>query len=183
MPNDLCGLDTEGNAGPADPLAALEKSTDAKNHQTKVQIPRLESLMDVSEQYNSDPYSLSLKVRKHFREDKKVRKEKEKLDTQVKDRYALPTTLSLVTEDAETIKDAKEQWQKGREEISLRESKRRKLGVQTSIMPSSSRSLRPNSTSSSLKTSSSSAAESLRARILGNTARQFRPTAQPPRDK
>ncbi|KAE9401449.1 DUF572-domain-containing protein [Gymnopus androsaceus JB14] len=162
--------DTDSNAGPADPLAALEKSTDAKNHQTKVQIPRLESLLDASDQYNSDPYSLSLKVRKHFREDKKIRKEKEKSDTQVKDRYALPTTLTLVDEDAETIKDAKEQWQKGREEILLRESKRRKLAVETSITPSSSRSLRPTTS----KTSSSSAAESLRARILGNTARQFR---------
>ncbi|KAJ3788050.1 DUF572-domain-containing protein [Lentinula aff. detonsa] len=157
--------DTEGSAAPIDPLAALEKTTDAQNHQTKVQVPRLESLMDVSERYNSDPYSLSLKARKHFRDDKKIRKEKEKSDTLVKDRYALPATLKLAEEDEDTIKEAKEQWQKGREEI-VHDSKRRKFAVETtsSIVPISSRST--NSTSKS----SSSAVDSLRTRVLGNTA-------------
>ncbi|KAJ4495135.1 DUF572-domain-containing protein [Lentinula edodes] len=157
--------DTDGNSAPVDPLAALEKTTDAQIHQTKVQIPRLESLMDVSDRYNSDPYSLSLKARKHFREDKKIWKEKEKSDTQVKDRYALPTNLSLAEEDGETIKEAKEQWRKGREEILLRDSKRRKLAVETSVVPSSS---------GLSSTSSSAVVESLRARVLINTARQSR---------
>ncbi|KIK62384.1 hypothetical protein GYMLUDRAFT_41816 [Collybiopsis luxurians FD-317 M1] len=156
--------DTEGNAGPSDPLAALEKSTDAQNHQTKVQIPRLESLMDVSDRFNSDPYSLSLKARKHFREDKKIRKEKEKSDTQVKDKYALPSTLTLAEEDEDTIKDAKEQWRKGREEIMLRENKRRRLGS------TSSSSRLPGSSSASKAT----AVDSLRARILGNSGRHPR---------
>ncbi|KAF9059423.1 CWC16 protein [Rhodocollybia butyracea] len=130
------------------------------NHQTKVQIPRLESLMDVSEHYNSDPYALSLKVRKHFREDKKIRKEKEKLDTEVKDR--------LADEDEDTIKDAKEQWRKGREEISLRENKRRKI-IHTSVIPSVASSHRPSPRSTSK--ASSSPVDSLRARVLSNTAR------------
>ncbi|KAJ3804887.1 DUF572-domain-containing protein [Lentinula aff. lateritia] len=153
--------DTDGNAAPIDPLAALEKTTDAQIHQTKVQIPRLESLMDVSDRYNSDPYSLSLKARKHFREDKKIWKEKEKSDTQVKDRYALPTNLNLAEEDGESIKEAKEQWRMGREEILLRDSKRRKLVVESSIVPSSS-------------------IESLRARVLINTARQSRTSTNSP---
>ncbi|KAJ3775775.1 DUF572-domain-containing protein [Lentinula raphanica] len=164
--------DTEGSAAPVDPLVALEKSTDAQNHQTKVQVPRLESLMDVSERYNSDPYSLSLKVRKQFRDDKKGRKEKEKADTVVKDRYSLPTSLNLVEEDEASIKEAKEQWQKGREEIS-RESKRRKLTFEpkSSVIPISSR-------SSSTSKASSTAVDSLRARVLNNTAaRRPRPSS------
>ncbi|KAF5392156.1 hypothetical protein D9757_001391 [Collybiopsis confluens] len=149
--------DTEGNAGPSDPLAALEKSTDAQNHQTKVQIPRLESLMDVSDRHNSDPYSLSLKARKHFREEKKIRKEQERTDTQVKDKYALPSTLKLAEENEDDIQDAKEQWRKGREEILNRERKRRKL-VSTVPVPG---------------TSKVAVVESLRARILGSRGRRF----------
>ncbi|KAJ4479971.1 DUF572-domain-containing protein [Lentinula aciculospora] len=160
--------DTEGNTSAVDPLAALEKTTDAQNHQSKVQIPRLESLMDVSERYNSDPYSLSLKARKHFREDKKIWREKEKSDRKVKDRYALPASMSLAEEDEDSIREAKEQWQKGREEILSRESKRRKLAVETSIVPASSR--------SSSTTGSSAVVNSLCARVLGNTARRSQTT-------
>ncbi|THV08688.1 DUF572-domain-containing protein [Dendrothele bispora CBS 962.96] len=166
---------TEGKATPDDPLAALEKTTDAQTHLTKVQLPRLEALMEVSEHYNSDPYSLSLKARKRFREDKKVRKEKEKVDDQVRDRYALPSDLNLVEEDAETAKEAKEEWAKGREELLSRERKRRKLPVETSLKVSSSSFLsssRSSSNASGSKTSKGSASDALRARILGNTARR-----------
>ena len=164
-----CHSDTEGKA-PDDPLAALEKTTDAQTHLTKVQVPRLEALMDVSEHYNSDPYSLSTKVRKRFREDKKIRKEKEKADDQVRDRYALPSTLSLVEEDADARKEAKEEWAKGREELLSRERKRRKLPVETSLKVSYSSS--SSRASGSRGSTSSSASDALRARILGNTARR-----------
>ncbi|EEB97310.1 hypothetical protein MPER_03403, partial [Moniliophthora perniciosa FA553] len=154
--------DTDGNVAPADPLAALEKTTDAQNHHKNVQVPRLESLMDVSDHFNADPYSLSLKVRKQFRQDKKIRLEKEKADGKVRDRYALPTTLNLVEDDEKALQEAKEQWERARQEKQSRDNKRRRLPIQTSITSLSSR---------SASSSSSGAAGSLRARILNNTAK------------
>src|ERR1700733_8388626 len=88
-------LDTDGSTSVTDPLAALEKTTDAQNHLTKVQVPRLESLQSVSEHYNSDPYSLSLKVRKRFREEKKLDKAKKAVDDGIRGKYALPEDLTL----------------------------------------------------------------------------------------
>ncbi|KAL0573410.1 Protein saf4 [Marasmius crinis-equi] len=158
--------DTDGKAENVDPLAALEKSTDAQNHHKNVQVPRLESLMDVSEQYNADPYSLSRKVRKHFRQDKKVRVEKEKADIQVRDRYALPTTLKLAEEDEKALQEAKDQWHKARQEKLSLENRRRKLPPTATSITSISGS-RTHASSSS-----SSGVASLRAKILNNTAKQ-----------
>jgi len=173
--------DTEkGNAGPSDPLAALEKSTDAQNHLKNVQMPRLESLQVVSEHYNSDPYSLSRKVRKRFRAEKKAEKEKEAADEGIKDRYGLPETLSLLQEDDRTKSEAIQEWEKERREFELREnSKRRRLASEgITISTSSTTKLsqsRPGSVQSSgsaVRLGSSSAVSSLRARILENTARR-----------
>ncbi|KAL0063718.1 Protein saf4 [Marasmius tenuissimus] len=158
--------DTDGKPENADPLAALEKSTDAQNHHKNVQVPRLESLMDVSEQYNSDPYALSQKVRKQFRQDKKIRLEKEKADVQFKDRYALPTTLKLAEDDEKALKEAKDQWNKARQEKLSLENQRRKLPPVVSSITSLSGS-RTHASSSR-----SSGVASLRARILNNTAKQ-----------
>jgi coiled-coil domain-containing protein 130 len=175
-------LDTEkGNAGPSDPLAALEKLTDAQNHVTKVQIPRLESLQAVSEHYNSDPYSLSLKVRKRFRTEKKVEKEKKAVDDGIKDRYGLPETLSLLQEDDKARSEAIEEWQKGRRELEARETKKRRLEGTTTPTSSTAKfsHLRPMSKLSSGATSSrGSAISSLRARILENTARHSDPLSK-----
>ncbi|KAK1233128.1 Protein saf4 [Marasmius sp. AFHP31] len=158
--------DTDGKPENADPLAALEKSTDAQNHHKNVQVPRLESLMDVSEQYNSDPYALSQKVRKQFRQDKKIRVEKEKADVQFKDRYALPTTLKLAEDDEKALKEAKDQWNKACQEKLSLENQRRKLPPVVSSITSLSGS-RTHASSSR-----SSGVASLRARILNNTAKQ-----------
>ncbi|KAG7088524.1 hypothetical protein E1B28_012507 [Marasmius oreades] len=157
--------DTDGKAESIDPLAALEKTTDAQNHHKNVQVPRLESLMDLSEQCNADPYSLSLKLRRQFRQDKKVRLEKEKEDGKVRDRYALPTTLKLAEDDEKALEEAKDQWTKARQKKLLLESKQRKLPTMTSIT----------SLSGSRGVASTSAAPGLtglRARILSNTAKQ-----------
>ncbi|KAG6853786.1 hypothetical protein C0991_001375 [Blastosporella zonata] len=167
---------TEGAAAPVDPLAALEKTTDAQNHMTKVQAPRLESLQSMSEHYNADPYTLSIKVRKRFREVKKVEQQKQKADDNIKSRYGLPASLSLLEEDDATAKEAKEEWARGKRELAAEESnKRRRLTVDvTSITASSSKSER-HSKSTTLKLPSSNPVDSLRARILGNTARQTNP--------
>ncbi|KAK0204571.1 DUF572-domain-containing protein [Desarmillaria ectypa] len=150
--------DTEVAAAPVDPLAALEKTTDAQNHLTNVQVPRLESLQTASEHYNADPYTLSSKVRKVFRHEKKIETAKRKADDEIKGRYALPTQMKLLQDDEQSHNHAKEEWQKGRSEFEARERKRRKILVGSSLaLPTSN--------------SKSQAINSLRTRLLGNTAK------------
>lgn len=166
--------DTEAHAVPADPLASLEKTTDAQKGLVKAQ-DRLESLQEVSEHYNSDPFSLSSKVRKRFREEKKVEKAKKQADDKIKDRYGLPETLSLIEDDAKAAEDAKEQFARGRRELELREtSKRRKLAIEITTIPSSS-SRRP----AAKRPPAANPITSLRARVLENTARQSNPFGRP----
>jgi hypothetical protein len=173
--------DTDGNAVAADPLAALEKSTDAQNLLTTVQIPRLESLYNVSDHYNADPYTHSLKVRKRFREEKKIEATKKSADDKVKGRYALPDSLTLLADDGPAIEEAKKQWQNGRKELQLQEStKRRKLDSEIIVITTSKDSDRRSTPPpAKLSTPSPSSAErpaaSLRARLLENAARQSNP--------
>ncbi|KII84440.1 hypothetical protein PLICRDRAFT_701980 [Plicaturopsis crispa FD-325 SS-3] len=178
--------DTEGKAGPSDPLAVLEKSTDAQNHLTKVQAPRLESLQAVSEQYNADPYTLSTKVRKRFREEKKIEKQKRDADDQIKGKYALPETLGLVPDDDDAKDEARQAWERGRRELELRErSKRRRFAIDVTSIPAvaPSREQRKLAASSSKRSQPHNTVTSLRARILENTARQsdpFNPSSSKP---
>jgi len=136
-----------------DPLVTLEKATDAKRHMETVQKPRIESLQSMSEHYHSDPYSLSVKVRKRFREEKKVELAKRRADDAMKGRYGLPETLRLLEEDEKTVQDAKSQWANA---VLEQESKRRKI---SSSAPSQS-------------SSAINAVDSLRTRILQNTAKK-----------
>lgn len=136
-------------------------------------MPRLESLQSVSEQYNSDPYALSLKVRKRFRTEKKVRKEKQAVDDLIKGRYGLPETLCLV-EDDDVKLEAREEWQKGRRELQMGDHPKRRLSLGTAsvstpnVLPS--RPILPSS--QSRRNPSNDAVTSLRARILENTSRK-----------
>ncbi|KAL1714480.1 CWC16 protein [Schizophyllum commune] len=159
--------DTEGKAGPSDPLAALEKTTDAQKYSTKVQQPRLEELEEASERLNADPYALSRKVRKHFREEKKIEQKKRAADDEIKDRYGLPVELDLAVarEDESSAKEAREAWLRGKRELEEREAeraKRRKLGqgstsISISAPPSSKK--------------KGAGLDQLRSTILRNTAR------------
>ena len=89
-------------------------------------LPRLELLQTVSEHYNSDPYKLSLKVRQRFREEKKIEKQKLAVDNELKLRYGLPEALNLAPDD-EVRAEAKQEWERGREELRTRNiTKRRK---------------------------------------------------------
>ncbi|KAI5829940.1 DUF572-domain-containing protein [Schizophyllum commune Tattone D] len=160
--------DTEGKAGPSDPLAALEKTTDAQNYSTKVQQPRLEELEEASERLNADPYALSRKVRKHFREEKKVEQKKRAADEEIKDRYGLPVELDLARarEDESSAKEAKEAWLRGKRELEEREAeavKRRKLGQGTTSISISAPPLSSKKKGLGL--------DQLRSTILRNTAR------------
>ncbi|KAJ7637594.1 DUF572-domain-containing protein [Mycena polygramma] len=166
--------DTEAHAVPADPLASLEKTTDAQKGLDKAQ-DRLESLQEVSEHYNSDPFSLSMKVRKRFREEKKVEKAKKQADDRIKDRYGLPESLRLVEDDDKAAQDAKAEWARARRDLELREStKRRKLAVEITTIPTSSPSRR-----AVKRPATTNPIASLRARVLENTARQSNPFGRP----
>ena len=153
----------------------------------KVQIPRLEELQSHSDQYSSDPYSLSLKLRKKFREEKKIEKEKQAADDTLKGKYGLPATLTLEAESEESRDQAKEEWIKGRQELEMRENlKKRKLvnvGVVPRLPPAlreTSKTTSRSSGASSSSTNAPSAADSLRARILSNTARKSTFGSKPP---
>ncbi|EIN05021.1 DUF572-domain-containing protein [Punctularia strigosozonata HHB-11173 SS5] len=179
--------DTEA-AGPSDPLAALEKTTDAKNHVAKVQLPRLEALQAVSEATNADPYAHSQRMRKRLREEKKVEKAKTAVDDAIKNKYSLPSELTLIRDDEESAKAAKDEWEAAKREVAERESaKRRKLveaGNMVPILPGTTTFARSTVASSGLGKRSSGAisgVDALKARILQNTARQSlaRPKPQP----
>ncbi|KAM5544580.1 hypothetical protein V8D89_001478 [Ganoderma adspersum] len=175
--------ETDPNQGPVDPLAALEKSTDAQNHMNNVQVPRIEAVQNLADHYGSDPYSHSLRVRKRFREQKKLDKAREEADEALKNNYGLPEELALSKEDDESRSKAKEEWKQARQAFEERESsKRRKLGAEAvSVMPripsshtsGISGQLSRYAGSSGIKPSNTSdPVSSLRAKILGNTARQ-----------
>jgi len=99
-----------------DPLVALEKSTESQNYLTKVQAPRLEEIQGLSDKYNEDPYSASVRARKKFREEKKEEKAKEAADNATKSRYGLPAELKLLEEGSSEMDEAKREWLKARRE-------------------------------------------------------------------
>ncbi|EMD33402.1 hypothetical protein CERSUDRAFT_118004 [Gelatoporia subvermispora B] len=170
--------DTDPNAGPVDPLAALEKTTAAKNYAEQVQAPRLEALQTLSDHYGTDPYSLSLKVRKRFREVKKVEKAKQAADEQFKSAYGLPETLALAEDNEELRVEAREAFRREREEAERESRKRRKVVSEVGLVPRT-----PARMSAPSGSKSSSAVSSLRARILQNTARSSASLAGPSRVK
>ncbi|OSX59036.1 hypothetical protein POSPLADRAFT_1151380 [Postia placenta MAD-698-R-SB12] len=173
--------DTDPNEAPVDPLAALEKSTDAQNYMNQVQVPRLEALQNVSDHYGSDPYSLSRIVRKRFREEKKVEKAKQESDERLKNSYGLPEVLALTEETEDTRADARERWQLERQALRSREdAKRRKLDQEIVIKPRSSltSSAVPLRARTGARQTASDPVSSLRAKILGNTARRSDPVSR-----
>ena len=172
-------LETDPNKGPEDPLAALEKSTEAQNHMNNVQVPRIEALQDLSDHYGSDPYEHSRRVRKRFREQKKIEKAHQEADDGIKNAYGLPEALALSAEDDESRAQAKEEWEQGRQALEERQAaKRRRVGAEISVVPSAASSSRTSARGSQPSSSRSSGngrsdpVSALRAKILGNTARQ-----------
>ncbi|KXN85861.1 hypothetical protein AN958_10759 [Leucoagaricus sp. SymC.cos] len=158
-------IDPDKKDTPDDPLAALEKTSEAQANLTKVQIPRLEELQDVSEHYNADPYTLSQKARKKFREEKKIDQQKRKADDDLKGRYGLPAALSLLEDDDKAKEEAKSAWEEAKQLHQQQTAKRRRVGRVD--VPSTSRT----ASGSSVSASSKSSLDTLRARILSNTAK------------
>ncbi|KAI0261552.1 hypothetical protein BC834DRAFT_895816 [Gloeopeniophorella convolvens] len=159
-------IDTEAKDEPVDPLAALEKSTDAQTHATKVQAPRLEQLEDLSEHYNADPYAHSRRARKRFRADKKEAQALADADARLKAKYGLPTELVLAPAD-DGAADAADAWVRGRAERAGEEAgKRRRLALAGPVLAPVPRA------SASGSVAPGAAASSLRERILANSARR-----------
>lgn len=73
----------------------------------------------ISDRYNNDPYTLSSRVRRKFREEKKIDKAIKVKDDEVKRRYGLPETLSLIREDTQLQDEAKEQFRNARQKSQL----------------------------------------------------------------
>jgi len=159
--------DTDGKIEPVDPLAALEKTTDAQTHATKVQAPRLEQLEDLSSHYNEDPYMHSLRARKRFRAEKKVEQARAEADKSLKEKYGLPAELALErADDASATAEARDEWARARAERTAEDARRkRKLTLEAPVLPPAPRRSEP-------APSPSSAASSLRARLLSNSARR-----------
>ena len=113
---------------------------------------------------------MSAKIRKRFRQEKKANLVQKKADDIIKDRYGLPESLKLVADDPSMTQDAKSQWEKGRQELRLQApAKRRKFD--TGIVPMRT-AQNLSSASASSTASQSKSLETLRTRILENTARQ-----------
>ena len=170
--------------GPIDPLAALEKETQAQTLLTTVQKPRIEALQTVSDHYNDDPYTLSLRARKYFRSERKLDKARRDADDAVKGKYALPDTLSLVADDDSVKAEAKEAFAAGKSKRRAdEEAKRRRdeaeIGSLRCIAAASgftSGSHHRASVKRKVSTeSAASASFSLRNRLLQNTSRQADP--------
>ncbi|KAI0249896.1 hypothetical protein BJV78DRAFT_1224133 [Lactifluus subvellereus] len=164
-------IDTDGKTEPVDPLAALEKTTDAQTHATKVQAPRLEQLEDLSAHYNEDPYAHSRRVRKRFRVEKKAEQARAEADKSLKEKYGLPAELALErADDAGAAAEARDEWVRARAERAGEvASKKRRLALEAPVLPAPPPRRR---TSASSESAASTAASSLRARILSNSARR-----------
>ena len=168
----VSSTDTDSKIEPVDPLAALEKTTDAQAHATKVQAPRIEQLEDLSAHYNDDPYTHSQRARKRFRAEKKVEQARDEADKALKEKYGLPSELALErADDAGAVAEARDEWTRSRVARAGEDaSRKRKLALEAPVLPAPPR--RGSSSSVSLESAASSAASSLRARILSNSARR-----------
>ncbi|KIO34288.1 hypothetical protein M407DRAFT_16827 [Tulasnella calospora MUT 4182] len=147
--------ETDPDKPPDDPLAALEKTAIQKQTVETVAKPRVEALQGLSEHYNADPYALSVKVRKKFREEKKAEKRKREEDDDFKTKWALDKDLQLVP-DEEVRTEAKEAWEAGKKEFDREATaKRRALELDVGTTPISRASRLAPGPSSPAKSSSS----------------------------
>jgi len=183
---------SDADSKPADPLAALEKTTEAQDNLTKVQMPRIDALQAVSDHYGSDPFSHSIRVRRRFRTEKKVEQLKRDADSRIRNTYALPEELDLGNDDDEVKQQAQDEWVKGRQEyLADNNAKRRRTEAELGIAgppslhgkaklgikaPTASASSSSSSLARAASTAvASGAAGTLRARLLQSKARSSDP--------
>jgi coiled-coil domain-containing protein 130 len=143
--------------------------------------PRLSSLQELSERNSADPYTLSSKLRRKFRAEKKEDRAKQEEETSVRNRYALPEELKLVPED-EVREEASRGWQERRKDWESEEGgKRLRLandlndGDDPDETPSLSHTSRMRAKPKASAIGLSGASTTLRRTILANTARKRDP--------
>ena len=105
-------------------------------------------------------------MRKRFRAEKKVEQARAEADKSLKEKYGLPAELALErADDPGTTAEARDEWARGRAaRAGENTSRKRKLALEAPVLPA------PASRGTSAATES--AASSLRARILSNSARR-----------
>lgn len=161
--------DNDPNKPPADPLATLEKTTAAQKDLKEVKAPRIEELQGLSEKLNADPYTLSVKARNRFRQQKRQDAEKKRKLGVIKEKYGLADSLLLEEDDEQARRVAKDAWRRGRAELTSVNRSQRKAQARTSLFSS------PSSTGASRLLGApapSPASTTLRARLLGPAPRQ-----------
>jgi coiled-coil domain-containing protein 130 len=118
----------------------------------------------VSDAYGADPYAHSRRLRKRFRTEKKAEQARAAVDTELKDRYALPSDLNLVREDETSLGAARTEWREAQEAKRASEISSRGSDLRAPRMKGLAATVRTPTTSTPL--------DSLKARILDNTARR-----------
>ena len=109
-----------------------------------------------------------MRARKRFRAEKKVEQARVEADKSLKEKYGLPAELALErADDASAAAEARDEWVRARAERTVEDSRRkRKLALEAPVLPPAP--LRGSEPSPS----TSSAASSLRARLLSNSTRR-----------
>ncbi|CCO30818.1 Coiled-coil domain-containing protein 130 OS=Bos taurus GN=CCDC130 PE=2 SV=1 [Rhizoctonia solani AG-1 IB] len=117
---------------PLDPLQSLEKSTTQEENYQKHARPHLEQLQDLSAARSADPYSLSVKLRKGFRQGKHAALKIKAEDDTIKDKYGLDAGIKLVDKnDPSLVLEAKAEWEEGQKRREEEEAKRKLYDAQS----------------------------------------------------
>ncbi|CAE6375944.1 unnamed protein product [Rhizoctonia solani] len=147
---------------PLDPLQSLEKSTTQEENYQKHARPHLEQLQDLSAARSADPYALSVKLRKNFREGKHTALKIKAEDDAIKDKYGLDPGIKLMDKnDPLLVSEAKAEWQEGQKQREEEEAMRKLHDAQSGPIEFRTRV----GSSSSAAGSSSAAASSSRVSI------------------
>lgn len=114
----VADIDTEAPSAadaPVDPFAATEKTIDQQTW-AKAKTSRITELYDSSDRLSSDPFEVSMSLRRKFRNEKKVMLEKQGRDDGLREKYGLHEEVDLGEEDVE---DGRARWEAGRERRGL----------------------------------------------------------------
>ncbi|KZT56939.1 DUF572-domain-containing protein [Calocera cornea HHB12733] len=127
-------------AGEADPLASLEKTTNAVQMMEKVSVPRIEELQEFSERRTADPYALSSKLRRSFREEKRVLQAQQRADEGLREKYGISEEIKLLATPREgpareREEEEAEEWRARRRDWHAdEEAKRRMLEAESGFV-------------------------------------------------
>lgn len=110
------GRTDDGQPTEEDAFASVEKTLSQKAQALNA-AQRLEALEAVNDDRWSDPYEHSKRLRRSFREEKKVRQVVEKQDEAIRDRYGLSREIKLESEKPEEAREAARVFKNGRRAI------------------------------------------------------------------